>query len=82
MTAEPGTTAGAPTTVEAPLRIVDLEVRYPARREPSLRDVRLEVSAGERVGVAGRTGAGKSTLALAAAGLHPAGRPRDASVAT
>ncbi len=78
MTAEPGPTttatagsAGAPPSAEAPLRIVDLEVRYPARREPSLRDVSLEVSAGERVGVAGRTGAGKSTLMLAAAGFIP-----------
>src|SRR4029078_6938888 len=29
------------------------------------------VAAGERVGIAGRTGAGKSTLALAAAGFIP-----------
>ena len=61
--------ATAPAT--APLRIEDLQVRYPIRREPSLSGVTVSVGAGERVGVAGRTGAGKSTLALAAAGFIP-----------
>ena len=54
-----------------PLRIEDLGVRYPGRRESSLQAVSVSVAAGERVGVAGRTGAGKSTLALAAAGFIP-----------
>ncbi len=54
-----------------PLRIQDIGVRYPGRREPSLQAVSISVAAGERVGVAGRTGAGKSTLALAAAGFIP-----------
>ena len=66
MTAEPQSVA-----TETPLDITDLEIRYPGRREPSLRGIGLEVSAGERVAVAGRTGAGKSTLALAAAGFIP-----------
>jgi energy-coupling factor transport system ATP-binding protein len=56
---------------ESPLRIDGLAVRYPGRREPSLSDVTVEVHPGERLGVAGRTGAGKSTLALAAAGFIP-----------
>ena len=46
-------------------------VRYPGRREPSLADVSFTVGAGERLGVAGRAGAGKSTLALVAAGFIP-----------
>ena len=46
-------------------------VRYPGRREPALADVDLARRAGERVGVTGRTGAGKSTLALAAGGFIP-----------
>ena len=62
------TDGGSPT---APLRIEDLQVRYPIRRDPSLTGVSVSVAAGERVGVAGRTGAGKSTLALAAAGFIP-----------
>jgi energy-coupling factor transport system ATP-binding protein len=61
------------TGVAAPaaLAIEGLSVRYPARREPSLDGVDLAVAAGEQVGMAGRTGAGKSTLALAAAGFIP-----------
>ena len=53
------------------LRIDGLTVRYPARREPALTDLSLTVEPGERVGITGRTGAGKSTVALAAAGLLP-----------
>ena len=54
-----------------PLAIDELAVRYPGKKAPSLADVTLAVAPGERVGVAGRTGAGKSTLALAAAGFIP-----------
>jgi energy-coupling factor transport system ATP-binding protein len=54
-----------------PLLVEDLTIRYPGRREPSLQGVGVTVAEGERVGVAGRTGAGKSTLALAAAGFIP-----------
>lgn len=54
-----------------PLQIDGLGVRYPGKREPSLEGISVDVRAGERVSVAGRTGAGKSTLALAAAGFIP-----------
>ena len=54
-----------------PLRIAGLGVRYPGRREPAVEGVSVSVASGERVAVAGRTGAGKSTLALAAAGFIP-----------
>ena len=67
MTAEP--MAVLPS--DASLQVSDLTVRYPARRQPSLDEIDLTVSRGERVGVAGRTGAGKSTLALAASGFIP-----------
>ncbi|HEX6868718.1 MAG TPA: ABC transporter ATP-binding protein [Candidatus Limnocylindrales bacterium] len=56
---------------DPPIRIEGLAIRYPGRREPAIEGVSLDVAAGERVGVAGRTGAGKSTLALAAAGFIP-----------
>ena len=49
----------------------DVAVRYAGRREPALDGLDVEVAAGERLGVAGRTGAGKSTLALVAAGFIP-----------
>ena len=55
----------------APLEVEGLSIRYPGRREPALDGVSLSVIGGERVGIAGRTGAGKSTLALAAAGFIP-----------
>ena len=61
----------AASAAPLPLAIDELAVRYPGRKAPSLADVTLAVAAGERVGVAGRTGAGKSTLALAAAGFIP-----------
>lgn len=53
------------------VRMDRLTVRYPGRREPSLTDISLAVAAGARLGVTGRTGAGKTTLALAAAGFIP-----------
>ena len=61
----------APAAAQIPLAIDELAIRYPGKKAPSLADVTLEVAPGERVGVAGRTGAGKSTLALAAAGFIP-----------
>ena len=40
-------------------------VRYRPELAPVLRDVNLSIEAGEKVGVCGRTGAGKSSLMLA-----------------
>ena len=53
------------------IRATALRVRYPGRSTPALVDVDVRAAPGERVGVAGRTGAGKSTLTLAAAGFLP-----------
>jgi energy-coupling factor transport system ATP-binding protein len=53
------------------IRLEEVRVRYPAARTPALDGVTLPVESGSRVGVAGRTGAGKSTLALLAAGFIP-----------
>ena len=53
------------------VRLEEVRVRYPASRTPALDGVTLPVASGGRVGVAGRTGAGKSTLALLAAGFIP-----------
>lgn len=56
---------------EPGLIVERLRVRYPGRREPALDEVSVQVAPTEIVGVAGMTGAGKSTLVLAAAGLVP-----------
>jgi ABC-type multidrug transport system fused ATPase/permease subunit len=42
-----------------------LTVRYPGRGSVCLKDVSVSIKAGEKVGVVGRTGAGKSSVALA-----------------
>jgi energy-coupling factor transport system ATP-binding protein len=55
----------------AGLSIERLTVRYPAQANPALSDVSISALAGTVHAIAGRTGAGKSTLALAAAGLLP-----------
>jgi energy-coupling factor transport system ATP-binding protein len=67
-----GTAAGpaAGPGASAALALDGVSVRYPGRREAAL-DVSLVVGLGEFVGVAGRTGAGKSTLALTAGGFVP-----------
>lgn len=52
-----------------PVLTLDIHtIRY-GRRTVALRDVGFEMAPGEIVGVAGHVGAGKTTLALAAAGL-------------
>ena len=58
-------------TEPAGLHLAGVGIRYPGRREPALVDLGLLVAPGERVGVTGRTGAGKSTLALTAGGFIP-----------
>ncbi|MEH6374394.1 thiol reductant ABC exporter subunit CydD [Streptomyces sp. KLMMK] len=55
-------TAGAPGT-PFPLRLADLTARYPGQPVPALEEFGLELAAGRRVAVVGRSGAGKTTLA-------------------
>lgn len=54
---------------EAILTIRGLRVELPGGKDPILDGVDLYVGRGETVGLAGRSGAGKTTLALAALGL-------------
>ncbi|MDP8222279.1 MAG: ABC transporter ATP-binding protein [Candidatus Lernaella stagnicola] len=55
----------------APLRFRDFSFTYRRAASPALRNVDFELSAGAFVGLTGRTGAGKTTLARAAIGLVP-----------
>ncbi len=65
-------TAIDPTSIpDAVLAISELRVRYQAAREPALKDLDLTVLPGETVGVIGRSGSGKTSLAHAIFGVLP-----------
>jgi energy-coupling factor transport system ATP-binding protein len=51
--------------------LTDVVFRYPERDLPVLTDINLEIGEGEVIGVAGPTGAGKTTLCLTIMGLIP-----------
>jgi energy-coupling factor transporter ATP-binding protein EcfA2 len=60
------------STRRAPALAIDsLSYRYATATSPSLRDVSLEIGAGELVLLAGRSASGKTTLLRAACGLVP-----------
>lgn len=51
------------------LQVTDLGVRFGRSKEPALADVDLEIRPGQRVGLIGESGSGKSVTALAVMGL-------------
>jgi len=48
----------------------DVTFAYPGAKEPALRGINLRIEAGEKVGVLGRIGSGKSTLEKLVLGLY------------
>ncbi|XP_074600383.1 ATP-binding cassette sub-family C member 4-like [Brevipalpus obovatus] len=44
------------------IRFHQVSMKYPSAPKPSLIDVSIDINAGEKIGVVGRTGAGKSSL--------------------
>ncbi len=66
-------------SVQPLLRMEDMSVSYGAHEEVSFRGIKainLSIFSGQNLGVAGETGAGKSTLARAASALEPLSRGR------
>ena len=62
---EGGADAPASWPTEGSLEVSDLVVGYDSASPPVLRHVSFRVESNERIGVVGRTGAGKSSLSLA-----------------
>lgn len=58
-----------PLGLKSELRLKGVSYRYPNAQKDSLRDVSLTIRAGERVGIVGGTGAGKTTVADIVLGL-------------
>ena len=63
-----------PDPATSALRIDQLEVRFPDRTLPALRDISFSVVPGEVVAIAGPSGCGKSTLLGVLLGLIPSSR--------
>ena len=47
------------------IRFIDYETKYRSELEPVLRRINIDIRSGEKVGIVGRTGAGKSSMTLA-----------------
>lgn len=71
------------TCASALLRVRGLTVTYAGERKqrtPALRQVDLDIAAGEIVGILGESGSGKSTLALSLLGLLPVSAQVEGSI--
>lgn len=66
--------AGSPRVEAGAIAFQDVSFAYPAARVDALRGVTLSIAAGERVGVIGRVGSGKSTLGRLLVGLYAPSR--------
>ena len=63
--------------VQGNIEFRDVEFRYPDQSIPNLNGISFKIKAGERVGLIGRTGSGKSTIAKMILGLY---RPNEGTI--
>jgi len=63
--------AGSSLTIRGVIHLEDVSFRYRAATEPAISDVSLRIRPGELVGVLGRSGSGRSTLACTLNGTIP-----------
>ncbi len=69
-TADDAQTQGSPVG-PVPVRLDKVRFRYPGAERDALREVSLDVQAGEHIAVTGANGSGKTTLMLVLAGRSP-----------
>lgn len=58
------------TWLKGAIELRDVSFRYPGKRQPALAGVSLRIEPGERVGIIGRVGSGKSSIARLVMGLY------------
>jgi ATP-binding cassette subfamily C protein LapB len=57
-----GDSAHSGAQIEGNISLRNLSFSYPGAADPSLKNINLDIRAGERIGIIGRNGGGKSTL--------------------
>jgi ATP-binding cassette, subfamily B, bacterial len=68
--AGPGTGVTFPAPMQGVIRFEGVTFTYPGGHEPVLKDLTMEIRAGEKVALVGANGAGKSTLTKLLLGLY------------
>jgi ATP-binding cassette subfamily C protein LapB len=66
-----GGRATLPEVRDGTLSLEKVSFTYPGASQPSLRDITLHITPGERIGIVGRVASGKSTLGRVICGLYP-----------
>ncbi len=73
-----GVAFAGPTRIDGAIAFQNVTFHYPGQAAPALNGVSFQIEAGEKVGLIGRIGSGKSTIARLTMGLY---EPQDGLVA-